>query len=148
MPKKRTKSNSGASKGAPAPPHQFASKSDFVRSLPVEMSASEVIRRGKELNIEVTESLIYNVRATDRKKVPQAPSVAMNGAEESPLLENQLRTIIFHIGFDRAHRVFEEAKRFAQTGMLTVPVATTRKPTVKPARPAPAGSDEGTPSTT
>lgn len=113
MSKKTTTSKKEAAKPA-APSRSGLSKSDFVRSQPGEMTANEVIRRGKEIGLTITESLVYNVRAADRKKDPKntpQPIAQASTALGSPLLERQLRSCIIRVGLDRAEEIFAEFRR-------------------------------------
>jgi hypothetical protein len=42
--------------------------SEFIRSMPAAMKASEVVEKAKEANWDIGEGLVYQVRAVDRKK--------------------------------------------------------------------------------
>lgn len=128
MPKKNPtkKSPDAASKSVASTPTM--SKSDFVRSQPG-TPAAEVIRRGKEMGLKITESLVYNVRAAERNKRKDsndAPStMALAPAElGSPLLERQFRTVVVRLGLDRSEQLLEDFKR----GLGEEPLDGKRKP--------------------
>jgi hypothetical protein len=137
MPKKTSSLKKEASTSKPG-----ISKSDFVRSQQPSMTAGEVIRRGKELGLIITESLVYNVRAADRKKNPKNTPQPVDQASEtlgSPLVERQLRSCIIRVGLDRAEELFADFKRALS---LDEPmIGAKRKPDAgaNPLRPKPAG---------
>jgi len=96
------------------------SKSEFVRAHPG-ISAPEVVRLAKEQGITLNDSLVYNVRSQQRKKVEKsgttetptptsaAAAPAKQLAAKSPL-EAQFRALVLRIGLDRSNELLEQLK--------------------------------------
>ena len=50
-----------------------ANKSAFIRSLPVDMPATEVIAKAKAANLKLTPAFVYAIRSKSRNKKGAAP---------------------------------------------------------------------------
>jgi hypothetical protein len=111
-------------------------KSSFVRSLPSAMPASEVVKQAKARGITITAKHVHVIRSLERKRKlragiaknaardpkpgaseayakPTRPAVDRHSttAEITAHNEKALRTLVMHIGLDRAQAILHEMKR-------------------------------------
>ncbi len=78
MPKKTSANKKTSSKKEPK-----QTKADFVRSMPTDMSAKDVIAKGKEAGISLTEDAVYKTRSLDKKRTKKKSSgKAKTGAKK------------------------------------------------------------------
>jgi hypothetical protein len=107
MPKKK---NNGAADAQPV------SKSDFIRSLPADMPAAEVMAKAQEAGITVSKNLVYLVRSkTKAGKKPAKgkvgrPKGSRNRAAVAPTgskgaFEVQFANLVAEIGLVRAEEM-------------------------------------------
>lgn len=97
--------------------------SDFVRSMPVTMSAKDVIAAAKAKGIRMSANLVYMVRATDRKRSGTAPArgrrrkagvrVATRSRNGTTIVE--FKKMAFALGIDNARRALDELERALAT---------------------------------
>lgn len=88
----------------------FGSKSGFVRGLPKDMPAKEVVSKAKAEGMTLSVAQVYNIRSTAKlkkragvtKRAPVAAPRAAGGAEA------QLRKLIAEVGLSRAREVMAE----------------------------------------
>lgn len=93
-----------ATKKKPTP-----NKSAFVRSLPAELSALEVVEKGKEQGISLTEGYVYTIRSAAKKSsTPTKPAASDRGA--------QFRRLVFALGMDHAKAMMAEIEKFIERG--------------------------------
>jgi hypothetical protein len=116
MPKS-TKRTSKTGKASKAPKVEFGAKSAFVRSVAVDVPASEVVALAKKQGLALSENHVYNIRATDRKqatksgKVPRAvKSGRPSTSNEASLYAEQFRTAVVKIGFIEAEKIWENLR--------------------------------------
>jgi hypothetical protein len=102
------------------------SKSEFIRSLPVSMSAKEVVEQAATRGMVLTPAHVYNVRSTSnmtsgragrkpgsgaasKKTGPAVPARSM-GAGGSRAGEDRLRQAIADIGLVRATEILDSVR--------------------------------------
>jgi hypothetical protein len=116
MPRKK-KTSTTAAKKAPQ------TKAGFVRSLPANLTAKEVVAKAKTANITVTEKQVYNIRSAARvaRKAKRAKANGRssarpaNGAPARPAAarsaEDVLRAVGAELGLAHAIAVLEDEHR-------------------------------------
>lgn len=102
----------------------YGSKSDFVRSHPG-LPAQELSALAKKQGFKLSAGLIYNVRATDKRRAGKSASAVQSGNGHAPVvatdngraansseasLESQLRSVVLRVGLDRAEAVLTELR--------------------------------------
>lgn len=97
--------------------------SDFIRSMPTDMPASEVVEAGKKKGLAFSTQLVYNVRSTARgngsqkkpKKARKKASTAMvvyNPATGER--ETQFKQIVADLGVIRSRELMGEVEKAIQ----------------------------------
>jgi len=62
----------------------YGSKTQFVMGLPHDMSAKEVVARGKAKGLVLSEAHVYKIRSTNKSKAKgAAPKAAAKGAKKA-----------------------------------------------------------------
>jgi hypothetical protein len=95
-------------------PH--GSKSDFVRNLPQDMPAKEVVAKAKADGIKLSIAQVYNIRSTSKRRGKVAKVSRPAGATASVARattdtsdsEGRLRKLIAEVGLARARQVLAE----------------------------------------
>jgi len=97
-------------------------KSAFVRSLPVTLSAAEVIQEGKSKGIKLTAAQVYTIRANARRKSAFGPALS-NGAETGSVRghsrtakEADFVSTALDLGLARAEALLRALRAKASTG--------------------------------
>lgn len=92
--------------------------SDFVRSMPVTMSAKDVIAAAKAKGIRMSANLVYMVRATDRRRsgaVPKGTGPRGRAGSVAPRRNGaamvEFKKMAFALGIDNARRALDELER-------------------------------------
>jgi hypothetical protein len=107
MPKKKTTS---PSKGAPAGSSK-TNKSAFVRSLPTDTPAKEVIEKGKAQGIKLTAAYVYSIRTAAKAHAAKPGRAAGLGRSSGAAkgrdsndrrIEDLLRAVAAELGLSRA----------------------------------------------
>ncbi len=132
MPRKAKKTSkavpvkSDAASAAKAPTQ---SRSAFIRSLPVDMKAADVVKRGAQAGLTFRTNLVYEVRRSLKAKSgatrgpgrpPKAPSAHVSHAQHTPKLggvsshEQQLIGIVLEIGTRRAGEILDQLRAFGR----------------------------------
>src|SRR5262245_23470507 len=107
MPKKSTKSSKSTSKAA------------FVRSLPADLPASQVIARAQANGMKLTPAYVYVIRSKSGAKAngKHGPSIRASVRGNS----SQERTFIdlaLQLGFSRAQSLLDDARSSIQRAVL------------------------------
>ncbi len=136
-----TKATNGSASKAAAAPTQ--SKADFVRSLPPELSAKEVLAKAKEAGIKIGENYVYALRPAGKrpaakhapaKPAPSSPAKARakrptgpTSAQRQPHLasaapaartssrETDFARLVLDLGFERVDALLVKIKRTVGT---------------------------------
>lgn len=92
-------------------------KSDFIRSLPSDMPAKDVVAAGKKRGMKFSQQLVYNVRAAEkmgrasaerlkkRMLVTGTPVYAMGTNDES-----DFRQLVVDLGIERSRNLVDEVE--------------------------------------
>jgi hypothetical protein len=73
-------------------------KAEFIRALPGDMPADEVVERAKKVGLSFSRQYVYTIRSSDRR----------SRAGEAKGLRDELRRIAARLGLDEARRVIDE----------------------------------------
>jgi len=93
---------------------KFGQKSEFVRSLPANTPAAEVVAAAKKKGISITPSLVYNIRSTSKqpsgtpaRKGKPGPKPGRKGrrAAGAGAAEIQLRNAIAALGITKTREI-------------------------------------------
>jgi len=95
------------------------SKADFVRSLPADLPARDVVERARNEGIgEITEHYVHNIRSLDRRTTrsdrPDAESREPTGKRTGRSPEDMLRAIAMEMGVSRAIAFLEQERTRAR----------------------------------
>jgi hypothetical protein len=118
MPRKKQSALTDAAKPMPAPSAnaQHGSKSAFVRNLPQDLPAKEVVAKAKAEGIKLSIAQVYNIRSTSKRKgtiksTPR-PAVKSSSSGRAPVeasdSETRLRKLIAEVGLARSRAVLAE----------------------------------------
>ena len=120
--KKSVVKKKGASKKASTKP-EFGAKSEFIRSMPREMPAKDVVEAAQKKGLTLTDNLVYAVRASSKnastkagissKKETSPKTKAGKGSRTAPAssLESDLRRCIAELGLARARAIFADVEK-------------------------------------
>jgi len=95
----------------------WGSKSAFVRSLPKNISAKDVVKKASEQGMKLSIAQVYNIRSTAKLKkraggkTPSAGAAPARGVARGGRnsdAEAQLRKLVAEIGLSRARQVLAE----------------------------------------
>lgn len=75
--------NTSAKKKISSKKERKQTKADFVRSMPTDMSAKDVIAKGKEAGISLTEDAVYKTRSLDKARTKKKSSGKAKGTVKS-----------------------------------------------------------------
>ncbi len=132
MPRKaKNKSKSGpATNGAaPAAKASGQSRSAFIRSLPVDMKAADVVKKGAGAGLTFRTNLVYEVRRSMKAKTgasrgpgrpPKAAGAHTSHVGHAPKLgggssqEQHLIGIVLEIGMRRAGQILDQLRSFGK----------------------------------
>lgn len=107
----KTKAKAKAKAKAAKPAH--GSKSEFVRAN-AGVPAAELVALAKKQGFTLTPGLVYNIRATDKRRTGTngAARMAANGKarRSGGSNENQLRSLVMRMGLESADAVFTELR--------------------------------------
>lgn len=119
MPRKKPSTKTDAKKPAPAlaakAPH--GSKSAYVRGLPREVSAKEVVEKAKAAGIQLSVAQVYNIRSTSKgtKKMKRAavaastePQRIRRSVDIHADPESRLRRLVAEVGLVRSREILAE----------------------------------------
>lgn len=93
------------------------SKADFVRSLPSDTPAKDVVVKAKAAGITLNEMTVYKTRSLDKaagKRKAKKAGVSKPGPKpKSPVSQHlehvrALRGVILHVGIDRAKEMMDQ----------------------------------------
>ena len=93
------------------------SKSAFVRSQPRNLSAREIVERGKRSGIELTEKYVYVIRSNEKRKVTAKSRAKRPGRARTRSIgrgknvEAQFRRLAIEMGLARAEQVLADTKK-------------------------------------
>jgi hypothetical protein len=98
------------------------SKTAFVRSLPPEMSAKEVVEKAKAQNITLSEAYVYTLRSSFRRagsnRASSLSASAKGHGTSSRSSEATFRRLVLDLGVQRARELLSEVE-----GKLTAIIA-------------------------
>ena len=88
------------------------SKSAFVRSLPKNLSAKQVVEREKKLKpkIELNAKYVYVIRSNDRRKAGSRKPSRLAKTGESRT-EIEFRRLAIELGLERADQLLSETRK-------------------------------------
>lgn len=88
-------------------------KSAFVRSLPADMPAADVVAKGKEQGMALTPAYVYAIRTASRRRESEKGFLngAAPGVKGDGKVESLLRALAAEIGLSRAIAVLEEEQK-------------------------------------
>jgi hypothetical protein len=91
---------------------KLPSKTGFVKSLPEDTPAKEVVERAKKLGLAIGERYVYVVRSIARRKAKEST----NGSAEASLSagtskEQLFRRLVLDLGVDKVEQLLAEAKK-------------------------------------
>ena len=90
-------------------------KSEFVRSMPVDMSAIEVVEAGKKKGIKLSRTLVYVVRNQQAKRgdrvTPRRKRTDANVTVRGANAEIAFRRLAFEVTVPRAREILGELER-------------------------------------
>jgi hypothetical protein len=91
-------------------PKKSHNKSAFVRSLPAEMSAKDVVAKAKEEGLTLTESYVHTIRSAAKRKAGSTVSAASPRASSSgdKASEAMLMDLIIEHGLPAVQRMVEQ----------------------------------------
>jgi hypothetical protein len=104
---------------------KIQSKASFVRKLPADTPAKDVIAKAKAAGISVTESYVYSVRTTMKKARRRPPSPSSSPSSSAAAIkasggpESVLRAVAAVIGLRRAIALLETERDRVQKLLRT-----------------------------
>ncbi len=110
MPKKSTKSTGSKS----------TSKAAFVRSLPADLPASQVIARAQTNGMKLTPAYVYVIRSKSGTKSngKHGSSMRASGARGGSSQERTFVDLALQLGFSRAQSLLDDARASIQRAVL------------------------------
>lgn len=93
-------------------PKKSLNKSAFVRSLPAEMSAKEVVAKAKDEGVVLTESYVHTIRSAAKRKAGAPEEERSSGRQSSKssdkAAETMLMDLIIENGLPAVQRMVEQ----------------------------------------
>jgi hypothetical protein len=105
-----------------AQPLKKGAKIEFVRSLPMDMAAAEVVTLGEAAGIFLTRHAVHGIRtqirtATSRKRAGSRPAAPEKTVAGTQSVEDLLRAVAGELGLGRAIAILEQQRAAVKTAL-------------------------------
>ena len=108
MPRKTTKASTP----------KTTSKAAFVRALPPDMPASQVIAKAKESGIKLTAAYVYVIRSKSSAKPNGKVAKPRAGGARGGSQERTFVDLALQLGFSRAQQLLDDTRASIQRAVL------------------------------
>lgn len=92
----------------PRPKKSGLSASDFIRTQPMDLTATQVVEAGKKQGLKFSANLVYAVRGAKKKRGPGKMGAA--AAKSAGGSEAQFRRLVLDLGVSRANALVADVE--------------------------------------